>query len=575
MKAHLGTRMLLALVAGAALAVLGGTSPSPAYAATFTVNSNNDVDDGTCNVAHCSLREAINASNASTGVKDTINFSIGTGKKTIKPAVSPLPTIMDPVIIDGTTQSCSPDSTPCIELDGTNAGAGADGLKITGGNSTVRGLVINRFSGYGIHLVTAGNNVIEGNYIGTDVAGAVALGNGTGVCIDGAPNNTVGGTAAGARNVISGTNGYGILISLDTASGNQVLGNYIGTNAAGSAALGNLWDGVEIIYAPNNTIGGTAAEARNVISGNKQGVSIYNATGNQMQGNYIGTDASGSAALPNTVCGVYLANNTDGNTIGGTAAGARTVISGNFSSAVVIANQANGNQVLGNYIGTNASGSAALGNVQGVSIQGHDNTIGGTAAGAGNTVAYNDTYGVVVVTVEEPPTGNAIRGNSIHSNGYGGIWLGSGGNGEIPAPIIDSVGGSATGHTSPKCYPCTVEVFSDSDGQGRIFHGSTATNNDATGTWTYPGAVTGPKITATVTDSSNNTSEFSAPYSLPAVGGIAELPVLAGASDQQAGAPADGSGWSAGGYAALACGLAAAAFAIAVGGWYARRRWLR
>jgi parallel beta-helix repeat protein len=356
-----------------------------------------------------------------------------------------------------------------------------------------------------------------------------------------------------------------------------VLGNYIGTNASGSAALGNLWDGVEINYAPNNTIGGTAAGARNVISGNLGGgLAIYDATGNQVQGNYIGTDASGSAALGNALVGVLLNNDADGNTIGGTAAGARNVISGNTSSGVAIKNTASANQVQGNYIGTNASGSAALGNQGcGVGINGSDNTIGGTAAGAGNTVAYNDSQGVCVATVVEPATGNAIRGNSIHSNEYGGIELQSGGNGELAAPIIDSAGGSATGHTSPKCYPCTVEVFSDNDGQGRIFHGSTATNNDATGTWTYTGAVTGPKSTATVTDASNNTSEFSAPYSLPAVGGIAELPALAGASDQQAGAPADGSGWSAGGYAALAGGLAAAAAAIAVGAWYARRRWAR
>jgi CSLREA domain-containing protein len=565
--------MLLALVAGAALAVLGGTSPSPAYAASFTVNSNNDVDDGTCNVAHCSLREAINASNASTGVKDTINFSIGTGKKTIKPAEPGLPTITDPVIIDGTTQNCSPDSTPCIELDGTSAGASAAGLWITAGNSTVRGLVVNRFSFCGIFLDTNGNNVIEGNYLGTAVSGDAALGNlQAGVGIWAGSGNTIGGTAAGARNVISGNGSGGVSIS--DATGNQVQGNYIGTNASGSAALGNLGYGVSVVRSSNNTIGGTAAGARNVISANAYGVSIYDATGNQVQGNYIGTNASGSAALGNTTDGVLLAQGSVGNTIGGTAAGARNVISGNVSSGVFITNSATGNQVQGNYIGTNASGSAPLGNVEGVSIRGPDNTIGGTAAGAGNTIAYNDGHGVSVFPVAEPATGNAIRGNSIHSNGSKGIELASGGNGELAAPIIDSAGGSVSGHTNPKCYPCTVEVFSDSDGQGRIFHGSTATNNDATGTWTYPGGVTGPKVTATVTDSSRNTSEFSAPYSA-AVGGIAELPVLAGASDQQAGAPPEGSGWSAGTYAALAAGVAAAVVALAGGGWYARRRWVR
>jgi CSLREA domain-containing protein len=514
MRSHLARRIPMVVAVALALAVLGGTSPSPAYAATFTVNSNNDVDDGTCNLAHCSLREAINASNASTGVKDTINFSIGTGKKTITPG-SPLPTIIDPVIIDGATQSCSPDSTPCIELDGTSAGSNADGLEITAGNSTVRGLVINGFSRYGISLKTAGSNVIEGNYIGTDVTAAIALGNlGGGVQIWGGSGNTIGGTAAGARNVISANHSFGVHI-LD-ATGNQVLGNYIGTNASGSAALGNVGPGLSLSNgAVGNTIGGTAAGAGNVISGSQgyQGVSIGNgASGNQVQGNYIGTDASGSAPLGN---------------------------------------------------GTS-----------GLEIFGHENTIGGTAAGAGNTIAYNQLVGVWVATAVEPATGNAIRGNSIHSNGSGGIGLGVGGNGQLAAPIIDSAGGSVSGHTSPKCYPCTVEVFSDSDGQGRIFHGSTATNNDATGTWTYTGAVTGPKITATVTDASDNTSEFSAPYRLPAVGGIAELPEIGGASPEEGRAPSKDPGWSAGGYALLAGGLAAAAM-VAAGAWYTRRRWLR
>jgi hypothetical protein len=153
--------------------------------------------------------------------------------------------------------------------------------------------------------------------------------------------------------------------------------------------------------------------------------------------------------------------------------------------------------------------------------------------------------------------GSTIRSNSIHSNGVKGIELLNGGNMELTPPIIDSVG-SVSGHTDPKCYPCTVEVFSDDEDEGRIYHGSTTTNDDATGTWSYPGAVTGPNITATVTDASGNTSEFSI-YS-PPVGGLAELPDVCGSSAPN--------------YIALA-GLAAAALvALTAGAWYARRRWL-
>jgi hypothetical protein len=164
-------------------------------------------------------------------------------------------------------------------------------------------------------------------------------------------------------------------------------------------------------------------------------------------------------------------------------------------------------------------------------------------------------------------TGNTISGNSIHSNGGKGIENINGGNMELALPIIDSAG-SASGHTDPRCYPCTVEVFSDNDGQGRIYHGSTTTNDDATGTWTYPGAVTGPNITATTTHADGNTSEFSAPvpYS-SAVGGIAEYPQLEPeAVNSTHASPTPGA-------LALAGLATGAAPLLAAGGWYARRRW--
>ena len=193
---------------------------------TFTVNFANDANDGMCDATHCSLREAIDAANANAG-GDTIQFNIlGTGPHTIQPT-SALPTITDPVIIDGYTQpGASPNTNGPglglntvlkIELDGTNAGSGADGLTITTGNNTVRGLVINRFGGAGtqfgsagIQIGGSGGNIVEGNFIGVDVTGTSALGNsGSGVRIT-SPNNTVGGTTAAAGNVISG-NGFTLM----------------------------------------------------------------------------------------------------------------------------------------------------------------------------------------------------------------------------------------------------------------------------------------------------------------------------------------------------------------------------
>jgi len=807
--------LLLIAVAGGVVLVAGrGAQASPD---TITVDSTGDggdsnTADGVCDdgSGNCTLRAAIEQANADAGT-DTIEFDIaGTGPHTISPG-SALPTITGPVIIDGTRE---PDfaGAPIIELDGTSAGGGADGLSITDGSSTVKGLVINRFLGDGIELSGSGGNTIEGNYIGTDVTGTADLGNsrdgvyiesaptntiggttagagnvisgngwdgvriygstvagnlvqgnyigtdvngtadlgngGGGVYIEDAPNNTIGGTAAsagnvisgnnydgvciqgsgatanvvqgnyigtdvsgtadlgnsnygveingsptntiggmtaGERNVISGNDGYGVYVAGSSATGNQVLGNYIGTDVTGSADLGNSMSGVLILDAPSNTIGGTAVGAGNVVSGNgDNGVYIAgsSATGNQVLGNFVGTDVTGTADLGNSPGGVYIqaSGNTIGgttatarnvisgnvigvfigspvtgnqvlgnfigtditgtaalgnsagvqiseapkNTIGGTAAGARNVISGNGVGIYIGGSDATGNQVLGNFVGTDVTGTADLGNwaggvqidnapsntiggtavgagnvisgngqngvyiarssatgnqVQGNYIgtdvtgtaglgnslggvyidRGPGNTIGGTAAGAGNAIAYNNEDGVRVdgaITI-----GNTISGNSIHSNGGKGIENVNGGNTELAPPIIDSVG-SASGHTDPKCNPCTVEVFSDDEDEGRIYHGSTATNDDATGTWAYPGAVTGPNITATITDASGNTSEFSALLPLsPPVGGIAELPGVSGSSGRN--------------YVVIA-GLAAAALvAVSAGGWYARRRWVR
>ena len=157
-----------------------------AQATTYTVNSIDDVADGICNATHCSLREAIDAANTNAGT-DTIAFGIaGSGPHTIEPT-SVLPTITDPVIIDGYSQAGTSANTDpngfngtlMIELAGTNLSGGDKfGLRITSGGSTIRGLVINRFTergggiGYGLFLEQGGGNTIQGNFIGIDVSGA-------------------------------------------------------------------------------------------------------------------------------------------------------------------------------------------------------------------------------------------------------------------------------------------------------------------------------------------------------------------------------------------------------------------
>ena len=226
-------------------------------------------------------------------------------------------------------------------------------MGISAGSSTVRGLVINRFSGwYGIEITTNGSNTIAGNYIGISAAGASTTPNlFAGVRIDGTASNTIGGTSAADRNVIGGAYHGGIDLSGAGATGNSIKGNYIGTNSAGDAAVPNE-TGISLGSSPSNTVGGTTAEERNLISGNSQwGIALWVASGNNIRGNYIGTNASGTGALANAY-GVLLDSGSNNNTIGGTAGGAGNLISRNTAYGVGISG-GTGNAILGNSMVSN------------------------------------------------------------------------------------------------------------------------------------------------------------------------------------------------------------------------------
>ncbi len=379
-KALASGLLLLALMVACLL-----LTATPAHAATFTVNSvgdagDNNPGDGSCFtgvlivgsgpglVEECTLRAAIeetNANNNDATVVDAIGFNIpGAGPHTISPGTTNLPIISEPVVIDGYTQpgakpntlAVGNDAVLKIELSGA-ASLSGNGLQISASNSTVRGLVINRWSS-GVFIVgPAASRQIVGNYIGTDASGTQDLGNGFGVFISGVPNNTVGGTTAAARNIISGNTQYGVVIFNPGATGNKVMGNYVGTDKNGTAVLGNSEDGVIVAGAPNNTIGGTTAGERNVISGNgNNGVRIESgdATGNEVLGNYVGTDASGTQALGNSGSGMSI-DGASRNTIGGTTAGARNIISGNSSDGVAISGNARGVNLISNSIFSNGA----------------------------------------------------------------------------------------------------------------------------------------------------------------------------------------------------------------------------
>ena len=296
------------------IVVLAASIPTAAQAqalGTFVVNSSNDISDGSCDVIHCSLREAITAANASSAATPVdIHFAIGSGPQTIAPSAA-LPTITRPVVLDGTTQPGFA-GTPVIELSGSGAGSDVDGLVITAGNSTIRGLVVNRFSEDGIHIIGSGNNTIEGNYVGTNIIGSTTgvaedRNGENGVTVEGSSNNTIGGLTEAARNVLSGNQIYGLEIRGQFnglhSNSNTVIGNYIGTDASGTAVLGNVNDGLRIfLNATGNVIGGSVPGARNIISGNRVGISVGGTAGtaNKIDGNYIGPDALGDPGVGNS-----------------------------------------------------------------------------------------------------------------------------------------------------------------------------------------------------------------------------------------------------------------------------------
>ncbi len=474
--------IILGALAG--LLVLTGWSLSErraaaSFAATIIVNDAGDTELG--GDGKCTLREAITNANSNAQLPgsvagdcdagmpglDNIRFNLGAGTPVIAPT-SGLPGIQEPIDLDGNSGGATR-----VELNGAGAGIGIDGLGVFGGDSAIRSLVINRFTGMGIVFVLNGNNTLKNCYIGTNAAGTVRLGNNVGVFILDVANNTIGGTAAGERNLISG-NGVGVEINGVNATGNRVLGNFIGTEATGTLSLGNLVNGVSIRNAPDNTIGGAAPGERNVISGNGQdGVNIFGstATGNRVLGNFIGADLTGTLARGNSRHGVSI--QSANNVIGGAAAGEGNLISGNNSLGIQLftASAAN-NRVLGNFIGVNASGTADLGNrLDGVNISNApNNLIGGAAAGERNLISGNGNIGVAITGASA--TGNRVRGNFIGANASGTASIVNGDGVAISSAANNTIGGTAAGEGN---------LISGSNRDGVRVSGASSTGNKVLG----------------------------------------------------------------------------------------------
>ncbi len=268
--------------------------------AVFTVSSLADSGAGT-------LRQAILDANGTPGA-DSIEFAlVGIAAKIILP-LTPLPAITETVVIDATTQPDF-DGVPLIELSGTMLASSSDGLVLQASGSVVRGLAINDFPGRGV-VVQAASNIVEGNHIGTNLAGsAIKANDGAGISIEAVGGSTIGGVTAPAANVISGNGGSGIVVGGVGASSNVILGNLIGTNRAGTSALSNGTNGVTLLVGANSTaIGGASAGSRNVISGNAiHGILVADSvSGGTIENNAIGSGADGTGDLGNKGDGVHM-----------------------------------------------------------------------------------------------------------------------------------------------------------------------------------------------------------------------------------------------------------------------------
>ncbi len=362
-----------------------------------------------------SLRQAMLNANATAGT-DRIVFNIpGGGVHTINLLIE-LPEITDPVVIDATTQPGYA-GAPLVELNGAAVGNNSAGFRITAGSSTIRGFVINRFNnpGFGgIFMSTNGGNVIQANYIGLNSTGTLPSSNHDGIIISTSSNNLIGGTTPATRNVISGNSFEGIILS---GPNNQIMGNFIGTNAAGTAAVGNGIRGIivsgSLLSTANNVIGGTTPGAGNLISGNQVGI---NGGGVSVQGNLIGTDVSGTLAVGNNT-GIQA---HAGALIGGTVPGARNIISGNNAGVHI---QGQESKLQGNFIGTDITGTLALGNTGGGVFAGDRALIGGTTPEARNIISGNGGTGNVSLGFNIHGDNVTVQGNYIGTDVTGSVAL--------------------------------------------------------------------------------------------------------------------------------------------------------
>ena len=564
-------------------------TPTPPPAMTFTVTSTADTGGSTCG-AGCTLRQAVNASNANPppmGATNLIQFNIlsndpGCDSTTHVCTIALTDCLgrsgnfcfglSQPVILDGYTQPGASANTLAIgdnaqikiKVIGEPAGTTVIricsptqcGLPGDSSGSTVKGLCLAGNPNNPLIFVGSNNDVVTGNFIGVDTDGTTVIGNGTPVQVSNGSSqhttgNVIGGTSPGARNVIASNGGFGGIENDGDAT--LVQGNYIGTNAAGTAAIGSETTGIDMEIGTGVTIGGSQSGAGNVINATGSGVAIggvqFNAAANTMiQGNLIGMDATGTVAFYALANGIQIGQSLN-TTIGGSTPGAGNVINAR-ADGIFIGGTPTGILIQGNKIGTDINGSP-LGNGN-CGIGAGDTTvgtIGGLNAGEGNIIAFNALNGVSIAGFTGDNTRWAILGNSIHDNARLGITLTTSGCGAT-VPTSNDHCDSPSGANDQQNYPVItsasfsngnvmlsgsldsvssttfrIEFFSNGQcdpsgfGEGQHYLGSTLVTTDGDcsaefGPLSFPLSVGDDWATATATrlDGSGNpieTSEFS------------------------------------------------------------------
>ncbi len=433
---------------------------------------------------------------------------------------------------------------------------GAASSNNIGGTANVASNFISGNVGAGVNISGTGtkSNKVLHNFIGTNLKVTAAVPDSAGVQIfNAAQKNTIGGTSASSRNVISGNTFQGLTISGTGTNSNTVAGNYIGLNKTGTAAMPNMSAGISIFLgAQSNTVGGTTAGSRNIISGNlNQGITISDSgtNSNKVLNNFIGTNAAGTAAIANSFSGVDIFTGASSNIIG--AAGQGNVISGNANYGVAISGTGTSSQsVQGNFIGTNAAVTAGIPNAFSglILFNGAQNSlIGNSTTGAGNVIAFNTFSGIDVF--DNTTTGNDFNANSIFSNGALGINLVGGSENGFGVTANDA-GDPDTGPNQLQNYPVLtsanssavivgtlnsvpnksyrIDFYSSPSadtsgfGEGQTWIGATTVTTDASGNAginvDFPVTLTsGSKVTATATNTGTGaagTSEFSAAISV-------------------------------------------------------------